>query len=113
MAYDEVLAQRLRDRFADDPAVRGKKMFGGLAFLTHGNMTVGVHSDELIVRLDPAEIPAALDRPGVRPFVVGGRGMKGWILVAGEMLDDPDLDGWLAQASDYVATLPPKDTSSK
>lgn len=112
MAYDEVLAQRLRDRFGDDPAVRAKKMFGSLAFLTHGHMTVGVHADELIVRLDPAQIPAAVERPGVRPFVVGGRPMKNWILVAGEMLDDPELDGWLARSRGYVDTLPPKETST-
>jgi TfoX/Sxy family transcriptional regulator of competence genes len=108
MAYDEALAERLRDRLADDPAVTARKMFGGLAFLTNGNMTVGVHADELIVRLAPDEMPAALERPGVRPFEVGGRTMRGWLLVAGEMLDDPALDDWLAQAGRYVATLPPK-----
>jgi len=108
MAYDEGLAQRLRDRLADDPAVSAKKMFGGLAFLTAGNMTVGVHGDELIVRIDPEEMTASLGQVGVRPFEVGGRTMRGWILVAGEMLDDPVLDGWLAEARAFVATLPPK-----
>ena len=107
MAFDEGLAERLRERL-DDPAVTARKMFGGLAFLTNGNMTVGVHGDELIVRLDPAAIEAAKQRPGVRPFEVGGRGMRGWILVSGEVLDDPVLDGWLAAACAYVATLPPK-----
>ena len=108
MAYDEALAERLHERLDVDPAVAARKMFGGLAFLTHGNMTVGVHADELIVRLGPDGIEAALRRPGVRPFEVGGRAMRGWILVAGEMLDDPELDGWLAEARAYVATLPPK-----
>ena len=105
MAYDEALAQRLHERFADDPAVTAKKMFGGLAFLTNGNMTVGVHADELIVRIDPASVAG---RPGVRPFEVGGRTMPGWILVAGEVLDDPVLDDWVALAKAHVATLPPK-----
>src|ERR1700753_2583832 len=104
MAYDEVLAQRLRDRLTD-PAVTERKMFGGLAFFTNGNMTVGVSGDELIVRLGVPEIPAALTRPGVRPFESGGRSMKGWILVAGEHLDDPALEGWLAAAYDHVSTL--------
>ena len=108
MGYDEGLAERLRDRLADDPAVHAKKMFGGLAFLTAGNMTVGVHGDELIVRVDPDEMTASLECAGVRPFEVGGRTMRGWILVAGEMLDDPALDAWLAQARAFVATLPPK-----
>jgi TfoX/Sxy family transcriptional regulator of competence genes len=110
MAFDEGLAERLRERL-DDPAVTAKKMFGALAFLTHGHMTVGVHADELIVRLDPAEIEAATRKPGVRPFEVGGRTMRGWILVAGEMLDDPVLDEWVAVARAYVATLPPKQDS--
>jgi TfoX/Sxy family transcriptional regulator of competence genes len=108
MAFDEALAQRLRERFEDDPAVVGRKMFGGLAFLTHGHMTVGVSGDELIVRLDPEAVERALERPGTRPFVVGGRGMRNWILVAGERLDDPDLEFWIAEARSYVDELPPK-----
>ncbi|MGK5677935.1 TfoX/Sxy family protein [Actinoplanes sp. URMC 104] len=107
MAYDEVLAQRLRDRLTD-PAVTERKMFGGLAFFTNGNMTVGVHADELIVRLGAAGIERALTRAGVRPFEVGGRSMRGWVLVAGDHLDDPALDGWLDEAYEYVSTLPPK-----
>ncbi len=107
MAYDDTLAERLRERLTD-PAVTERKMFGALAFLTHGHMTVGVHADELIVRLGPEEIPAALERPGVRPFVSGGRPMKNWVLVAGEMLDDAELDFWVAEASAYVSALPPK-----
>ncbi|MEU8813237.1 TfoX/Sxy family protein [Actinoplanes sp. NPDC048796] len=107
MAYDETLARRLRTRLTD-PALTERKMFGGLAFFTNGNMTVGVHADELIVRLGPDGIAAALTRPGVRPFEVGGRSMKGWILVAGDHLDDPELDAWLAEARDYAGALPPK-----
>src|SRR3954451_19910219 len=107
MAYDEGLAERLRERL-DDPAVTAKKMFGGLAFLTNGHMTVGVHGDELIVRLDPDEIERARQCPGVRPFEGGGRGMRNWILVSGEVLNDPELDRWLAVARAYVTTLPPK-----
>ena len=107
MAYDEVLAQRLRDRLTD-PAVTERKMFGGLAFFTNGNMTVGVSGDELIVRLGAPEIPAALARPGVRPFESGGRAMKSWILVDAGHLDDASLDAWLEEALDYVTGLPPK-----
>ena len=107
MAYDETLAQRLRERLTD-PAITERKMFGGLAFFTNGNMTVGVHADELIVRLGPAGVAAALQRPGVRPFESGGRAMKGWILVAGDHLDDPELDAWIAEGRAYAADLPPK-----
>lgn len=108
MAYDEVLADRLRDRLADDPAITSRKMFGGLAFFTHGNMTVGVSGDELIVRLDPAEIPDRVREPGVRPFEVGGRVMRNWILVSGEVLDDDELDRWIGVAREFAGGLPPK-----
>jgi TfoX/Sxy family transcriptional regulator of competence genes len=108
MAYDEVLAERVRDRLRDVVEVTEKKMFGGLAFLTHGNMTVGVHGDDLIARIDPARTDAALARPGVRPFDITGRPMRGWILVAGEALDDGALDSWIAEAGAFVATLPAK-----
>jgi TfoX/Sxy family transcriptional regulator of competence genes len=108
MAFDPALAERIRDRLAGTPGVTEKKMFGGLAFLTHGNMTVGVHGDELIARIDPASTDAAMARPGVRPFDMTGRPMRGWILVAGEHLDDNALQEWITECSAFVATLPPK-----
>ena len=88
MAFDDALAERLRDRLRDAAGVHEKKMFGGLAFLTDGNMTVGVHGDDMIVRIAPDDTPTALAEPGVRPFDITGRPMRGWILVAGEALDD-------------------------
>jgi TfoX/Sxy family transcriptional regulator of competence genes len=108
MAFDDALAERLRDRLRDAAGVHEKKMFGGLAFLTDGNMTVGVHGDDLIVRIAPDDMPTALAEPGVRPFDITGRPMRGWILVAGEALDDDVLDGWVERARTFVATLPPK-----
>jgi hypothetical protein len=71
-------------------------------------MTVGVHGDDLIVRIDPAATAAALARPGAREFDLTGRPMKGWVLAAGETLDDPVLDQWIGEARAFVATLPPK-----
>ncbi len=108
MAYDAALADRLRDRLRDRVGVTEKKMFGGLAFLTHGNMTVGVHGDDLIVRISPDSTDAAMTQPGVRPFDLSGRPMRGWIVVAGDELDDHVLDRWVAEADAFVATLPPK-----
>lgn len=108
MAYDEALAERVRDHLRRADGVTEKKMFGGLAFLTYGNMTVGVHGDDLIVRIDPDGADTALARPGVRPFDISPRPMRGWIMVAGEQLDDKVLRRWIAQARDFVATLPPK-----
>jgi TfoX/Sxy family transcriptional regulator of competence genes len=109
MAYDEALAERLRARLRATSGITERKMFGGLAFMTHGNMTVGVRGDELIARINPDDSDAALAEPGVRPFDTGGRGAPaGWIMVAGEVLDDPALNRWVEQAAAYVATLPRK-----
>ncbi|WP_433607825.1 TfoX/Sxy family protein [Dactylosporangium sp. CA-139114] len=105
MAYDEVLAERLRERL---PAAARRRLFGGPAVLARGNVTAGVNRDDLLVRLSPEDAAAALERPGVRPFDVTGRPMRGWVLVAGEHLDDADLDQWVATASAFVATLPPQ-----
>ena len=108
MAYDADLANRIRELIGAEPDLTEKKMFGGLAFLTDGNMTMGVHGDDLIVRIAPDDTPTALAEPGVRPFDITGRPMRGWILVAGETLDDDVLDGWIQRARTFVATLPPK-----
>ena len=110
MAFDEVLADRLRDRLGGRIAVTEKRMFGSLAFLTHGNMAVGIYHDDLIVRLSPDDADQALTRLGVREFDVTGRPMRGWVLVAGEHLDDEALDEWIAAADAFVATLTPKQT---
>ena len=108
MAYDASMAHRVRDRMTDEPGVSEKKMFGGLAFLTAGNMTVGVHGDDLIARIDPETMDAALAEPGVRPFDMTGRPMRGWVLVVGDGLTDQELQRWIARARGYVGTLPPK-----
>jgi TfoX/Sxy family transcriptional regulator of competence genes len=107
MAYDEGLAERIRERL-DDAPVTEKKMFGGLAFLEAGNMTVGVIGDDLMVRVGPDNTAAALARDGAREFDMTGRPMKGWVVVAGEALDDEPLTQWIAEARAFVATLPPK-----
>jgi TfoX/Sxy family transcriptional regulator of competence genes len=108
MAYDAALAQRVRDRMLDQPGVTEKKMFGGLAFLTAGNMTVGVHGDDLIARIAPEAMETALAEPGVRPFDMAGRPMRGWILVASKGLSDEELERWIDRACRYAGTLPPK-----
>jgi hypothetical protein len=105
MAYDEVLAERVRDRL---PGRTEKPMFGVRAFLTGGNLTVCVQADGLLVRLGPDGAARALAEPGVRLFDMGGRPMRGWVLVATDRLDDDGLDAWLAAADEFVATLPAK-----
>lgn len=109
MAYDEGLAQRVRELLDARPGLVEKKMFGGLAFLLRGNMSVGVLGDDLIVRLDPADYDAALARPGARLFDFTGRPMKGWLVVDGTAIDDDDaLADWVGRSTTFAASLPAK-----
>jgi TfoX/Sxy family transcriptional regulator of competence genes len=108
VAYDEALSERIRERLADVPGVTDKRMFGGIAFLTNGNMTVGVTGDDLMVRVGPDATDDALRQPGARLFDMTGRPMKGWIVVDGAVLDDEVLTDWIDRARRFVATLPPK-----
>ena len=109
MAYDEGLAQRIRERLGTEPGIGEKRMFGGIAFLVHGNMAVGVSGDDLMVRVGPDATDAALARPGTRIFDMTGRPMRGWILVAGDALaEDEVLEAWLDEGSAFAASLPPK-----
>ncbi|WP_149180019.1 TfoX/Sxy family protein [Streptomyces sp. TRM49041] len=109
MAYDEGLAERIRTRLGDHPAVGEKRMFGGLAFLHEGNMAVGVIGDELVVRVGPDATGTALARPGARPFDFTGRPMRGWVVVAASAVaEDTDLDAWIDEGVAYAESLPPK-----
>src|SRR5438552_1295893 len=81
MAFDERLADRIRGSLGRRKGLVEKKMFGGVAFLLNGNMCVGVHKSDLIVRLAPEATDAALARAHTRRFDLTGRPMKGWILV--------------------------------
>jgi len=110
MAYDEVLAERIRDHLSIADGVTESGCSAGSLFLTYGNMTVGVHGDELKARIRPDDTETALAEPGVRLFDITGRPMKGWPLMAGEELGEDVLKRWLAQARAFVATLPPKES---
>ena len=109
MAYDEDLANRLRELLADEDALTEKKMFGGLAFLLHGNMAVSASGQGgLLARIDPADTEAALARPHAALMEMGKRSMAGWIRVAPEGVQDQARAGRLGQAQrDLRKTLPP------
>ena len=110
MAFDQGLAQRLREQLAATTSrLAEKQMFGGLAFLVDGNMCVGVMGEELIARVGLDATDAALQRPGSRLFDFSGRPMKGWVTVDPAVLDaDEVLAGWVDEGLRFVRTLPPK-----
>ncbi|MFJ9537569.1 TfoX/Sxy family protein [Streptomyces sp. NPDC101225] len=109
MAYDEGLAERIRERLRAGPGITERHMFGGIAFLYRGNMAVGVWGDDLMVRVGPDAADAALARPGARRFDMTGRPMRGWVVVAGSVVaEDEALGGWLDEGHAFAAGLPPK-----
>jgi TfoX/Sxy family transcriptional regulator of competence genes len=108
MAFDEGLAQRIREHLATTDDVVEKRMFGGLAFMVAGNMCVGVIGEDLIARVGP-DAGAADRLPGGGPMAFTGRPMKGWTQVDHGVLDaDATLAVWIDAALAHVRTLPAK-----
>ena len=109
MAFDEILAARIRDALARKKNVEEKTMFGGIGFLLNGNMLVGVWKNSLIVRLGPDAYDDTLLEPHVRAFDITGRPMRKWVAVEPEGVeDDGQLKDWIERATKFVKTLPKK-----
>ncbi|MCO4836495.1 MAG: TfoX/Sxy family protein [Oceanospirillaceae bacterium] len=109
MAFDEGLAQRVRELLADNPHTTEKKMFGGMGFMISGNMCVGIMGDGMVARVGPPNYDHALSLPYAREFDFTGRPMKGWVMVDGQGLaEDEDLAQWLEQAERFASALMPK-----
>src|SRR5262245_35882128 len=109
MAFNEALAERIRQELARRKNIEEKKMFGGIGFLLNGNLLVGVWKESLIVRLGPEDGDQALLEPHVREFDITGRAMKGWVLVDPVGIEsDDDLSGWIPRALKFVGKLPAK-----
>jgi len=109
MAFDELLAERVRQKIGKQKGLVEKKMFGGLAFLLNGNMSVGIHKNELIVRLDPEQTDDALAQPHTHIFDITGKPMKGWILVKPAGLkNDAALGKWVKTGVEYASALKKK-----
>ena len=110
MAYDEQLAERLRDLVSGEPGVTEKKMFGGLAFLVGGHMAVGASSQgDLMVRVAPEQTEQLLAEPHAAPFVMRGREMSGWLRVDTAGLgSEVELRRWADVGVAYARSLPPK-----
>jgi hypothetical protein len=110
VAYDEDLAERIRELVRDERGLTEKKMFGGLAFLINGNMSVSASGQGgLLLRVDPEQTDALLDEPGAQPFVMRGRAMDGWLRVDPTGLQRrEDLERWVSRGLAYARSLPAK-----
>ena len=110
MAYDENLADRIRELIAGEADLIEQKMFGGLAFLIGGNMAVAASGQGgVLVRVDPAESNALVATTSARPMEMRGRQMQGWLRVGPEDLRTKhQLAKWVELGTTYARSLPAK-----
>jgi TfoX/Sxy family transcriptional regulator of competence genes len=110
MAYDEDLAERIRELTASQSAVTEQKMFGGLAFLIGGHMAIAASGQGgVMVRVDPAESDKLVASSSARNFEMGGRLMQGWLRVDSEdVRTKRQLAKWVRLGTTYARSLPPK-----
>ena len=110
MAYDEELANKIRELIADAEGVSEQRMFGGLAFLVGGHMAVAASGQGgLLVRVEPETTDALVKKPHVRPFEMRGREMQGWLRVdADGVRTKRQLEPWVRRGVAYARSLPPK-----
>ena len=110
MAYDEQLAERIRELVAGERNLTEKKMFGGLAFLVGGNMAIAASGQGgLLVRVDPAAADELVSTTGARTMVMRGRDMPGWLRVDGDdARTKRQLSKWVELGVTYARSLPAK-----
>jgi hypothetical protein len=109
MAYDRGLAERIRDLVGADALLAERTMFGGLCFLSQGNMCFGILGDDLLVRVGRDAYDEALGRPHAREMDRTGRAMRGMVLVDPDgFTEDEDLQAWLDRGLAFADSLPPK-----
>jgi len=109
MAFDEGLAERVRDALREQREISERRMFGGLAFMYRGHMFVGILGDTLMARVGPDQTSDALRRPGARKMDFTGKPMKGYVFVSPDAVEsDSALERWVAQCLAYAGSLPPK-----
>ena len=110
MAYDEDLADRIRELVAGEPRLTEQKMFGGLAFLIGGNMAVAASGQGgILVRVDPEASGKLVSTTKAKPMVMRGRSMDGWLRVdAKDVREKRQLAAWVKRGVTYARSLPPK-----
>ena len=111
MAYDEALAQRVREILRGKRGVSERKMFGGIAFMLRGYMFVGISEGSLMARVGPRNYERALATDGAREMDFTGKPMRGYVFVGPQSLKSAnELRRWVELCADFVATLPAKAT---
>ncbi len=109
MAYDEGLAQRVREVLEEQPGYDEKKMFGGICFLFYGNMACGIIDDDLIVRVGKPNYEVCLQKTHARKFDITGRPMSGWVMISYEGHEkDEDMLDWIKLGVEWALSLPRK-----
>ena len=109
MAYDETLAQRVREILGPRENITERKMFGGLAFMLGGNMCCCIEKENLVVRTGPDQYEAALNLPHARVFDFTGRTMRGFVYVEGTgLVEEKALRDWVELSVSFAGSLPPK-----
>ena len=115
MSDVDVLAERIREVLAGEPAVTEQRMFGGVAFLVRGHMAVAASGQGgVLVRADPAESDSIVARSNATPMEMRGRPMRGWLRVAqDDVRTKRQLGRWVATGLAYTRSLPPKPASRR
>ena len=110
MAYDEDLADRIRELLGSESGVTEKRMFGGLSFMLNGNMAIAASGQGgLLVRVRPDDTEALLEHDHVEPMVMRGREMRGWLRVSIDgAKTERQLEGWVERGATYAKSLDPK-----
>jgi TfoX N-terminal domain len=110
MAYDEELADRIREVLLGEAGLTEKRMFGGLAFLVEGHLAASASSQGgMLLRVDPADTESLATKPHVARFVMRGREMAGWLHVLPPAVrTEESLRSWVARGVAYARSLPPK-----
>jgi hypothetical protein len=115
MAYDEVLAGRIRDLIGPDPELTEKKMFGGHAFLIRGHMAISASGQGgVLVHVDPERTDELIATTAATVAVMQGREMPGWLRVSADnVARDDDLSPWVETGIGHARSLPPKKAAAK
>ncbi len=110
MAYDEDLVNRIRELLGSERGIEEKRMFGGLAFLINGNMSVAASGQGgLLVRVPPDDTDKLAERAHVSFMVMAGREARGWLRVHADGVQTKrQLQGWVTRGVGYARSLPPK-----